>query len=283
MESKWFIPPFRGGNAGSQSNYHSKADLHENNIADDVSGELETRMRKLENGYHKPNFHTINEKHFMLKETVEKLEIALSDIVEEHNVKMIVCKEEKEKLISELNEINILKAKRTECNLQQLRILSQKDEMECIKDEISLLREKLEHVMVSEEGLSFKFQERNDALKHVHEDYLKKEKEIQIYCQEYKKSIKEANELNENLALINKLQKCKNELIQEFMNKANKVRSKSEDFQTNLSKNSLLSSFRILNLKLQDIDKEILSIPTDIGYPQDTPRYQTFDMSGSNL
>ena len=281
MESKWFIPPFRGVNSSSQNNHHSKAEPCEYKVPEDVFGELETRIKVPENEYQIHNSHTMNDKFFMFKQSIEKLEDSLSEIEEEHNIKMFICREEKEKLISEVNEINTLKAKRTDCSLQQLKIFSQKDEIQCAKEEISLLKEKVEQIIVSEENLSFRFQERRDTLKHIHEECLKKEREIQIYCQEYKKSIKDASELNGNLALINKLQKEKNELIKVFIEKANKVRSKPEDFQTNISKNSLLISFRILKLQLKDIDHEISNTPNDIVYPHDFSRLQTFDLSDS--
>lgn len=259
MLSKWYIPPFKpNSNRDKGINIDSKiADVKEFNQEDDTKRRYYIRKFK-------------------------ELQAVIGEMDEEDYVKMQVCSEEKEELLKEIAEFERVKLEKNNSDSRYLRLLGQATEINNIKAEINELRTILDHIAEAEEMLSFKYQEENGNLKYLKEEMLSKEKEKQMYNQEYKSSTRDVLEFNENLWTINRLEKLKFELIENF---AEKIKKKKVGFEENVGNfnNSLQSEFRVLKFRLENIEKEISATPSRSLSCPDSAILQIYEQTESEI
>ena len=157
------------------------------------------------------------------------------------------------------------------------KLEAQKEECINIKKEIEAIKQEHEKITEKEEVLYFALQGKKAKLKDMKEEYIRKENEAQICMQESKMAMKEAVDRNEHLNAINQLEKMKNNLLKEFIGTA--IRKRENPSQ---NANFLLqSSFRVLKLQLQDMEKDLLAVPINIFAHENSLIPQTPDFSES--
>ena len=245
MDSKWFIPPFKGK---SKSSSHSRfSDTLQEQILPNKQSISNIKESKLEE----------NEEKIFYQQKILELENSLKDIKEEQSIKLNLQRKENQYLLQEIQILNKAQEEKTENTSKKERISSQNANILQITEEISDLKLKIEKNNNNEENLYIKIQNTKKKLKTYKEELIKKSKENQLFSQDYKSKTKEEAEFNENLIKINKLEKLKQTLIKTFVNKAKKKKNIEEESKKINYNCYLQSEFRILKLHIQEIDKDI--------------------------
>ena len=255
MESRWEIPPFRGKIAKNKKNSDSSENSGFSDDNEDIGSKIYDLKPQSEKNFENPE---INE-----EEKFSKLEKTLSELKESHKISLKTIEDEKLKLSKQLNSILLSKTLKP-VNLFNLeRINTQKQEINKIKKENSEIRQEIDQITEKEENLYFALQHSQQKLKSTKEDFITKEKEIQLYNIEYKTQSKDLKEINNFLHEVNKLERLKNSLIKDFIQKLKKKSEISQGLSEANVISSIQSAFRILKFQLADIDKEIISISSN--------------------
>ena len=220
MESRWYIPPFRGKDKGKESE--------------------EKRPSK--------NLEVIKND---LKQRIKQLQIVLNETDEEHKQSLEFVIRENLKISNELQDVRQKMETRTRYDALAEKIEAQKVETQEIKNDIHRIRAELENLTQVEESLYFELQEKKEKGKVMKEENLRSAKESQVSIAHYRTLAKDLQEKLEALMTVNKLEKSKNLVLRDFMGKVNKKREKDE------FSSAFYSEFRVLKFQLQSIDKEI--------------------------
>ncbi|OMJ66133.1 hypothetical protein SteCoe_37136 [Stentor coeruleus] len=278
MNSRWYIPPFKGSKAGA-AKVANKQEINDDTYNRDdqlinLSSKLDTPEETNTKQEKQPEIET-------LKQSISRLENALKELDEEHNSQMLYLNQEQNHIVEEIEAINLNRNSKTKYNGFQEKVEVQKEEVHKLKKENEFIRQELDNIAEKEETLYFELQEKKRKLKEVKEEFLKKDKEAQLYNQEYKNSIKELQEKIEDLSKVNKLEKVKNAIAKEYLQKITRKKNATDEKLEDYKIIALKSEFRIVKLQIQDIDKEISEIPASLINHSNSIISQTYDYTDS--
>lgn len=220
MESRWYIPPFRG----------------------------KDKAKEPEEKKPSKNLEVIKND---LKDRIKQLQTVLNETEQEHKQGLEFVIAENLKLSKELQDVRQKMETRTRYDALAEKIEAQKVETQEIKNDIHRIRGELENLTQVEESLYFGLQEKKEKGKVMREENLRSAKESQVSIAHFKTLAKELQEKLDSLMSVNKLEKSKNLVLREFMGKVNKKREKDE------FSSAVYSEYRVLKFQLQSIDKEI--------------------------
>jgi hypothetical protein len=242
MESRWYIPPFRGKinkNTDSEVEYKNKLEKIE-------AEDMKSRIKQLEN--------------------------IITEHDQEHIIGMEVLIKEQNELCKELNEIKLKMAIKHRYDAIIEKIEAQKLETQEIKEDINEAKSELENLTHYEENLYFEIHEKKVKIKEINEEILRSSKESQLNSSHYKLIYKDLQEKNESLLLLNRYESLKNEILKDFTEKLNKKKGK-ENFKLSAHE----SEYRVLKIQIESIDKDISEIMVSLLNHSNSIISQTFD------
>jgi chromosome segregation protein len=278
MNSRWYIPPFKGGKAKT-AQVANKQEINDDTYnQDDQLINLSSKLDTPEETASKQEKQTEIE---ILNQSISRLEIVLQELDDEHNSQMAYLNQEHIHVTEELEAINIKKNSKNGYNAFQEKVEAQKEEVHKLKKENDFIRQELDNITESEENLYFNLQEKKRKLKEVKEEFLKKDKEVQLYNQEYKNAIKELQEKLEDLSKVNKLEKVKNAIAKDYLLKITRKKEAKDEKLEDYKIAALKSEFRIVKLQIRDIDKEISEVPANLLNHSNSVISQTYDYTDS--
>jgi len=243
MESRWFIPPFRGKvskkDSGNEVEYKKKRE--------DVEIEdMKTRIKLLEN--------------------------IIIEHDQEHSNGMEILTREHDGLCKEHNETKLKMAIKHRYDAIIEKIEAQKLETQEIKEDINEARAELEKLTQHEENLYFEIHEKKEKIKEMNEELSKFSNELQLNTSNYKQIHKDLQEKHESLLKLNRLEALKNEILKDFTEKVLKKKEKE-----NFKLSALESEYRVLKIQIETIEKDISEIKVDLLNHSNSIISQTFD------
>jgi hypothetical protein len=242
MESRWYIPPFRGKSSQPGKNPEIKKNKGKKEI-----------------------------EHQDLQDRVKQLELILKETEIENISNLEYIQSENKKLSLELQEIKEKMAFKITYDAIAEKIEAQKIETSEIKNDLNKIKAELENLTRIEESLYFTLQEKKEKSKEMKEENLRSAKESQLSISHFKILSKELLEKQDSLLLINKLEKTKNSVLAEFNEKVQKKLEKDENHF------AFASEFRVMKIQLQTIDKEIAELMVNMLNHSNSIISNTFD------
>ena len=248
MDSRWYIPPFRGKVKKKESDSEVEYKKKRENIEYE---DMKSRIKQMEN--------------------------IIIEHDQEHSIGMEVLTKEHNDLCKELNEIKLKMAIKHRYDAIIEKIEAQKLETQEIKEDINKAKGELENLTQHEENLYFEIHEKKVKIKEINEELLKSCKELQLNTSHYKLNYKDLQEKNESLLALNRFEALKNEILNEFIEKINKKKG-NENFKLA----SLESEYRVLKIQIGTIDKDISEIIVNLLNYSNSIISQTFDYTESS-